>query len=99
MFWRTLCVYHIELEIRETTYTARSASYLRLEIESDGFSGVCVTPSLVLCVCFVDRCLPFCTLPFGHSVVCPSIYGFWLTLWYLQTLLIIFSQSLFKPLF
>ena len=26
---------------------------------------------------------------FGHSVVCPSIYGFVLPLWYLQTLLII----------
>jgi hypothetical protein len=37
------------------------------------FSGVRVTRSLVLCVCFEDRCL--------------SIYGFWLPLWYLQTLL------------
>jgi hypothetical protein len=26
------------------------------------FSGVRVTRSLVLCVCFVDRCLAFCTL-------------------------------------
>jgi hypothetical protein len=52
------------------------------------FSGVHVTRSLVLChVCFVDRCLYFCS--FGHCVVCPSsIYGFWLPLWYLQTLLI-----------
>jgi hypothetical protein len=25
------------------------------------FSGVRVTQSLVLCVCFVDRCLSFCT--------------------------------------
>jgi hypothetical protein len=39
------------------------------------FSGVRNTRSLVLCVCFVDRCLSFC--PFcGHCVVCPSIYGF-----------------------
>ena len=28
--------------------------------------------SLVLCVCFVDRCLSFCTFTFGHCVVCPS---------------------------
>jgi hypothetical protein len=31
------------------------------------FSGVCITRSLVLCVCFVDRCLsfwPFCCLFF-----------------------------------
>jgi hypothetical protein len=40
------------------------------------FSGVRVTRSLVLYVCFVDRCLSFCTFPFGHFVVCPSIYGF-----------------------
>ena len=41
------------------------------------FSGVNVTRSLVLCVCFVDRCLSFCTFSFGHCVVCSSsIYGF-----------------------
>jgi hypothetical protein len=51
------------------------------------FSGVRVTWSLVLCVRFVDRCLSFCTFSFGHCVVCfSSIYGFWLPLWYLQTL-------------
>ena len=41
------------------------------------FSGVRVTQSLVLCVCFVDRCLSFYTFSFGHCVVCSSsIYGF-----------------------
>ena len=51
--------------------------------------GVRVTRSLVLYVCFVNRCLSFCcTFSFGHCVVCSSsIYGFWLSLWYLQTLL------------
>ena len=49
------------------------------------FSGVGVTPYLVLCVFFVDRCLSFCTFSFGHCVVCSSsIYGFWLLLWYLR---------------
>ena len=43
------------------------------------FSGVRVTRSLVLYVCFVDRCLSFCTFSFGHCVVCSSsICGFWL---------------------
>ena len=43
------------------------------------FSGVHVTRSLVLYVCFVDRCLSFCTFSFGHCVVCSSsIYGLWL---------------------
>jgi len=44
------------------------------------FSGVRVTRSLVLCVCFVDHWhyLSFCTFSFGHCVVCSSsIYGFW----------------------
>ena len=51
------------------------------------FSGVRLTRSLLLCVCFVDRCLSFCTFSFDHCVVCPSsIYGFWLHLWYLQIL-------------
>jgi len=52
------------------------------------FTGVRVTRSLALYVCFVDRCLSFCTFSFGHYAVCSSsIYGFWLPLWYLQTLL------------
>jgi hypothetical protein len=58
------------------------------------FSGVRVTRSLVLYVCFVDRCLFFCTFSFGHCVVCSSsIYGFWLPLWYLQTLLNIMGEG------
>jgi hypothetical protein len=48
------------------------------------FSGVRVTRSLVLYLCFVDRCLSFCTFSFGHCFVCSSINGFWLALWYLQ---------------
>jgi hypothetical protein len=41
------------------------------------FSGVRVSRSLVLYVCFVDRCLSFCAFSFGHCVVCSSsIYGF-----------------------
>jgi hypothetical protein len=52
------------------------------------FSGVRATRCLVLYVYFVDRCLSWCTFSFGHCVVCsPSIYGFWLPLWYLKTLL------------
>ena len=56
------------------------------------FSGVHVTQSLVLYLCFVYRCFSFCTFSFGHCVVCSSsIYGFWLPLWYLPTLLTIFD--------
>jgi hypothetical protein len=35
-------------------------------------SGVRNTQSLVLCVCFVDRCLSFCHFC-GHCVVCPPL--------------------------
>ena len=43
------------------------------------FSGVCITRSLGLYVCFVNRCLSICSFSFGHCVVRPSlIYGFWL---------------------
>ena len=33
------------------------------------FSGIRVTRSLVLYVCFVDRCLSFCPFSFDHCVV------------------------------
>jgi hypothetical protein len=54
------------------------------------FSAICVTRSLVIYVCFVNRYLSFCAFSFDHCVFCSSsIYGLWLPLWYLQTLLII----------
>jgi hypothetical protein len=41
------------------------------------FSGVRITRSLVLYVCFVDRFSSCCPFSFGHCFVCPSlIYGF-----------------------
>ena len=36
------------------------------------FIGVRVTRSLVLFLCFVDRCLSFCPFSCDHCVVCPS---------------------------
>ena len=50
-------------------------------------SGVRVARSLIVCACFVDRCLSFSTFSIGHCVVCSSsIFGLWLLLWYLHTL-------------
>ena len=61
------------------------------------FSGVRVTRSLVLCVCFVER--PFVLFYVGHCVVFPSlIYVFWLLLWYLQALLSWFLVY-FRPMY
>ena len=61
---------------------------LNIQNSPQDFSGVRVIPSLVLYVCFVFCCLSFCPFSFGHCVVCSSaIHGFWLPLWYIQTLL------------
>jgi len=49
-----------------------------------------------LCVCLVDRCLTICTFSFGHFLVCPSIYGFGLLLWYLQSLLNLSAYYVYK---
>jgi hypothetical protein len=52
------------------------------------FTGDRVTRSLILYVCFVDRCSYFYPFSFVHCIVCPSsIYGFRLLLWCLQTVL------------
>ena len=61
------------------------------------FSGVLVTRSLVWCVRFVDRCLSFCTFSFGHCMVCSSICGLWLPIWFLQILLIIIGYYTIWP--
>jgi hypothetical protein len=66
---------------------ARPISYPYILSSPPVFSGVRDTRSLVLYVCFVDRCLSFCTFSFGHCVVClSSIDGFQLHLLYLVKL-------------
>ena len=46
------------------------------------------------CLFFYLRILITPLVSFGQCVVCPSIYGFWLPLWYLQTLLMLNNQYL-----
>jgi len=53
-------------------YLNETSVRLAIYIISRVVSGVCVTCSLVLCVCFVDRCLSFRPFSFGHYVVCSS---------------------------
>ena len=67
---------------RITPPQTSSTDLLRFVIEF----RIIMLRSFVVCVCFVDHCLPFCHFSCGHCVVCHSIYGFWLPLWYLQTL-------------
>jgi len=50
--------------------------------------GIHVARSLVFCVLFCRSLFVLLSFYIGHFIVCPSIYGFWLPLWYLQTFLI-----------
>ena len=60
--------------VEQELFTFRSTSWSR-----PVSSGVRVPRSLILNVCFVDRCWYFFFWP--YCVVCPSlIYGFWLPL-------------------
>ena len=51
------------------------------------FREVSVTRSLVLSAMFCRSLFVICPFSFGHCFVCTSAYGFWLPLWYLQTIL------------
>ena len=53
------------------------------------FSGVRVTRSFVFNVVFCRYLFTISPFSFAHCIDCPSIYGFWLPLWYLQTFLAI----------
>ena len=81
--------FHVRWYSRCLTVTRR-VSLMEQELQST--SGTWVHPRFL-----VDHCLSFCTLSFGHCVVCPSsfghcvvcpssIYRFLLPLWFLQTL-------------
>ena len=55
------------------------------------FSGVVVAQSLLFCVVFCRSHFlsPFaCSFSFDQSIACPSIYRFWLPLWYLVAIVL-----------
>ena len=79
----TGCVTRLTRRCHSVTWTAYPSGAPEL---TPGLNGVRVTRSLVLCVCFVDCCLSFCSVSVGHCVVCSSsLYGFWLPLCHLQS--------------
>ena len=66
-------------KLSSLTVITSSLKHLALYIFRKKTLRVRVTRSSVLYVCFVDRCLFFCTFSFDHCFVCPSsIYGLWL---------------------
>ena len=61
------------------------------------FSGVSIALSLGFCIVFCTLLLVHCPFSFGNFVVCPSsIYGFWLSFWYLQILLLNISRRFWR---
>jgi hypothetical protein len=75
---------HSRLIIRFVTRLARRVPLVHQKLPTlpehpsspPGLSGARVPRSLVLCVCFADRCLSLCTFSAGICAVCPSsIYG------------------------
>jgi hypothetical protein len=86
---KKLCaVYKICFNVVLNTLNNNTKIHVHIHVPFIFFTGVHVTRSLVLYVCFVDHYLSFCTFSFDHCVVCSSsICGFWLPLWYLQSLL------------
>ena len=72
----TLIVSHVDEDMHTYPEHLSSPQVLR---------GVRVARSLVFCVMFFW--IVVCPFSFGHGVVCPSIYGFWLLRWYLQPFL------------
>jgi len=50
------------------------AEYMYTALKTPVFSGVRFTRSLVLYVCFVDRCLFFCTYLFFWTLCCLSFF-------------------------
>ena len=85
----------IDVFSRSTSFINQSINHWSISIFATSGAGTAypseaseITPGfrVTRCVCFVDRCLSFCTFLFGHFVVFYSIFGFWLPFWYLQTL-------------
>ena len=62
----------VTLKIRTEISGAGTAYHSGAPEFTTGFSGFRGTRSLVLCVCFVDRCLFLRTFSFGNCIACPS---------------------------
>jgi hypothetical protein len=64
----SIFILYFTIIIDSYNYSNRLVMFLKLELPtlperlslSPVFSGVRVTRSIILCVCFVDRCLSFC---------------------------------------
>jgi len=72
-----LWVWNVEQQKQLSSFSGAGTAYPSRAPEfTPAFSGVRVTRSLVLCVCFVDRCLSYFFWPFFVCSLSSSIYGF-----------------------
>ena len=79
IFW-LLCCLSVSLRLLITSYLLAIVLSVRQFTASDYHFGI----FWPLCCLSVSLRLLITTLvSFGHCVVCPSVYGFWLPLWYL----------------
>ena len=88
--WSTLEIAHRKFDIFYHEMDIKGHWHFMWSRKSSGapeftpsFCGVRFAQSLVFCVVFC-RSL-FVVVIFYHCIACPSIYGFWLPLWYLKT--------------
>jgi len=64
------------------------------------FSVVRVAQSLADCVVFCRSFFVFLSFSFGHYIACSTlIYGFWLSLWCLQNVLIIIKYDIINRVY
>ena len=52
------------------------------------FNRVRVVQSFIFFIVFYRSVFNMCPIPFGHCIVCPSIYNVWFSIWHLQTFLL-----------
>jgi hypothetical protein len=82
--------YHQIVHLTTTTRFTTSEELLTLPKHlglTHGFCWIRVAQSLVFSAVFCGQiflCVFFSSFPFGHCIVCSSIYIFWIPLWYFQ---------------
>jgi len=93
----TFCLKHLQVHSSIMTYhrlvtrLTRRLSLVKRELPTlpEHLNGVRFARSFS--VVFCGSLFVLLSFTFGHYVVCPSIYGLWLPLWYLQSLLLLYT--------
>jgi hypothetical protein len=88
-FRRCLWTVHFSLSLIVSEDYSIYSKHLECRNIKYRLSVFSLEPNFAIC-CIEYQVCPFVLFSFDHCVVCsPSIYGFWISLWYLQTLLLV----------